>query len=195
MRAIRPITSYPSEEEVLQQFNAYVRGPMREKLLNAIGSEVDIPWKLCVVSFLPLTFDALAVTLGCEGQPCSLSAKHEGYASSVPYVISNFLGFAIECFLGYPSIHPIMLRALQAVKSNVEHLPLRVVLGALSAMAVYVYVFSSAAAVIGFLMVSITRFSPVWLAAGILSFTFLTIQTCMLFLKWKLLPPSCRRLS
>ena len=40
MHAIRPITSYPSEEEVLQQFNAYVRGPMRENLLNAIGSEV-----------------------------------------------------------------------------------------------------------------------------------------------------------
>ena len=195
MKAIRPITSYPSEEEVLQLFNAYVRGPMRERLLNAIGSEVDIPWKLCAVSFLPLTFDALAVTLSCEGAPCFISAKREGYASTTLYILSNFLGFAIECWLGYPTIHPIMLRVLRAIRTNVSHHVLKIVLGAVCSVGVYVYVFVSTAAVIGFVMVSITRFSGTWCVASILGFTLLTMQASALFLKRLKLPKSCRSLN
>ena len=195
MKAIRPITSYPSEEEVLQLFNAYVRGPMRERLLNAIGSEVDIPWKLCAVSFLPLTFDALAVTLSCEGAPCFISAKREGYASTMLYILSNFLGFAIECWLGYPTIHPIMLRVLRAIRTNVSHHVLKIVLGAVCSVGVYVYVFVSTAAVIGFVMVSITRFSGTWCVASILGFTLLTMQASVLFLNRLKLPKSCRSLN
>ena len=195
MKAIRPITSYPSEEEVLQLFNAYVRGPMRERLLNAIGSEVDIPWKLCAVSFLPLTFDALAVTLSCEGAPCFISAKREGYSSTMLYILSNFLGFAIECWLGYPTIHPIMLRVLRAIRTNVSHHVLKIVLGAVCSVGVYVYVFVSTAAVIGFVMVSITRFSGTWLLASILGFTLLTMQASVLFLNRLKLPKSCRSLN
>ena len=195
MKTIRPITSYPSEEEVLQLFNAYVRGPMRERLLTAIGNEVDIPWKLCAVSFLPLTFDALAVTLSCEGAPCFISAKREGYASTTLYILSNFLGFAIECWLGYPTIHPIMLRVLRAIRTNVSQHVLKIVLGAVCSVGVYVYVFVSTAAVIGFVMVSITRFSGAWFVAGILGFTLLTMQACVLFLKRLKLPKSCRSLN
>ena len=195
MKAIRPITSYPSEEEVLQLFNAYVRGPMRERLLNAIGSEVDIPWKLCAVSFLPLIFDALAVTFSCEGAPCFISAKREGYASTTLYILSNFLGFAIECWLGLPTIHPIMLRVLRAIRTNVSHHVLKIVLGAVCSVGVYVYVFVSTAAVIGFVMVSITRFSGTWCLASILGFTLLTMQASALFLNRLKLPKSCRSLN
>jgi hypothetical protein len=39
IRGIRHITSYPHPEEVIDQFNAYVRGPLRESVEASVGNE------------------------------------------------------------------------------------------------------------------------------------------------------------
>ena len=36
---IRHLTSYPSEEEVIDQFNAYVRGPLCNHVITTMGRE------------------------------------------------------------------------------------------------------------------------------------------------------------
>ena len=50
----RHITSYPSKDEVIEQFNEYVRGPLRDNVLNSVGQESGISFKLCLVAILPL---------------------------------------------------------------------------------------------------------------------------------------------
>jgi len=50
----RHITSYPSKDEVIEQFNEYVRGPLRDNVLNSVGQENGIGFKLCLVAILPL---------------------------------------------------------------------------------------------------------------------------------------------
>ena len=50
----RHITSYPSKDEVIEQFNVYVRGPLRDNVLNSVGHENGICFKLCLVATLPL---------------------------------------------------------------------------------------------------------------------------------------------
>ena len=45
---------YPSKDEVIEQFNEYVRGPLRDNVLNSVGQENGIGFKLCLVAILPL---------------------------------------------------------------------------------------------------------------------------------------------
>eukprot|EP00438_Fugacium_kawagutii_P016029 Skav233596 [mRNA] locus=scaffold2520:683924:684988:- [translate_table: standard] len=47
---IRHITSYPTTDEVIDQFNMYVRGPLRDSVVNSMGKEDYISFKLCMVS-------------------------------------------------------------------------------------------------------------------------------------------------
>ena len=38
--------SHATEEVMLDEFNAHIRGPMRDKLEYAVGGEIMIPWTL-----------------------------------------------------------------------------------------------------------------------------------------------------
>ena len=48
LESIRIMTSYPSKDEILDQFNAYVRGPLRESVMDRLGSEEEVSFKLCL---------------------------------------------------------------------------------------------------------------------------------------------------
>ena len=48
LESIRSMTSYPSKDEILDQFNAYVRGPLRESVMDRLGSEEEVSFKLCL---------------------------------------------------------------------------------------------------------------------------------------------------
>ena len=39
IRSIRHLTSYPTADEVIDHFNAHVRGPLRDSLVQSIGKE------------------------------------------------------------------------------------------------------------------------------------------------------------
>ena len=47
LQDVRHVTSYPTEEEVIGQFNAYVRGPLRDRVMSLIGREIDIWYPIC----------------------------------------------------------------------------------------------------------------------------------------------------
>eukprot|EP00438_Fugacium_kawagutii_P020609 Skav206470 [mRNA] locus=scaffold1672:114166:115818:+ [translate_table: standard] len=94
MRDIRHVTSYPSNEQILDQFNAYVRGPLRDSVLRSAGKEDFISFKLCFVAGLPWLYFSLTYILpvGCDGlADCSLSASRSGYSSVSQYILSNFI--------------------------------------------------------------------------------------------------------
>ena len=87
MDTIRHITSYPSKDEILQEFNAYVRGPLRDSVMNRLGSEVEIPLKLCMVGALPVLFSLPLYS--CEAHNCHVYANHLGLTSATPLIYIN----------------------------------------------------------------------------------------------------------
>ena len=48
LESIRSMTSYPTKDEILDQFNAYVSGPLRESVMDRLGSEEEVSLKLCL---------------------------------------------------------------------------------------------------------------------------------------------------
>lgn len=79
LQEIRHITSYPTKEEIIDQFNAYVRGPLCDSVVKLMGKGDYMSFKLCTVATLPIVFQGLLFVLGCEGNDCETSAALGGY--------------------------------------------------------------------------------------------------------------------
>ena len=94
----RHVTSYPSQEEIIDEFNAYVRGPLRENVVRSFGREDHIPFKVCLVSCLPCFGTGLALILGCDGhRDCQLAALSLGFNSVIRYQVTNAM-LVLTCF-------------------------------------------------------------------------------------------------
>ena len=78
-------------EQVLDEFNAFVRGPMREKLVDAIGGEVWIPARVAYSVSLPMIICQVLLTFGCEFGSCEAAAVREGFASADQYFLCNII--------------------------------------------------------------------------------------------------------
>ena len=79
---LRSVTSYPSQEQIIDEFNAYVRGPLRENIVSSLGREDHIPLKVCLVACLPSLATGLALTIGCDGHSdCHVAAENLGFHS------------------------------------------------------------------------------------------------------------------
>ncbi|CAK9106806.1 unnamed protein product [Durusdinium trenchii] len=121
MRLIRHVTSYPSKEEVMQEFNAYIRGPLHLKLLSLLGSEVDVPLKLCVIGTAPSILLCLTLLLGCNGHhDCDTAAARLGYPSVTQYMLVNVL-VAILSPLYMVILLPLTLRGTEQVAKVLSH--------------------------------------------------------------------------
>ena len=118
----RHITSYPSKDEVIEQFNEYVRGPLRDNVLNSVGQESGISFKLCLVAILPLEWIGWVAILGCDGRAdCQKSAACWGYGSVAHYMAGNIVVNLILLPLSMTAVPPLMLR----INHLVVHFPSR----------------------------------------------------------------------
>ena len=87
MDAIRGVTSYPTKDEILDEFNQYVRGSLRDSVVEHLGSQVDIPLKLCLVGILPLVLSL--PFYACEGYSCKTFASELGTTFTTPLIFLN----------------------------------------------------------------------------------------------------------
>ena len=100
MSSIRHLTSYPSKDQVIEHFNDYVRGPLRDRVLTCRGREVDISFKSCAVCTLPVWYVGLVMLLGCDGHgDCERGAAAMGYQSVMRYMLTNVV---INLVIGGP---------------------------------------------------------------------------------------------
>lgn len=111
IRSIRHLTSYPTADEVIDHFNAHVRGPLRDSLVQSIGKEEYLSFKHCLVVILPQLMVGLLEVLGCDGHAdCATSAGYIGAPVS-SYMTCN----AVTCLLLLPMctvvLCPLMLRS------------------------------------------------------------------------------------
>ena len=87
---VRGITSYPTEDQIVDEFNAYVRGPLKQKVECSLGHEAHVSLKVCVAANLPAIFSGAALVLTCDGSAhCSTAANHMLIDSVEKFMFAN----------------------------------------------------------------------------------------------------------
>ena len=171
LRDIRHITSYPTRNEILDQFNTYVRGPLRESVEASIGKEDFLPLNSCIAAVLPLILGGFTIALGCDGRAdCELSASNWGYASVTEYMLGNAFINGIQGPVFWILTFPLGLRtsclAARAFSSGIW----QTLAGAsMTAVVLTACSFSSSFQSV-LILVVIIKYSTIWLGACVASF-------------------------
>ena len=87
---VRGITSYPGKDQIVDEFNAYVRGPLKQKVFCSLGHEAQISLKVCMAANVPIIFSCAALVLTCNGHSdCSAAAHRMRIDSVATYMLSS----------------------------------------------------------------------------------------------------------
>ena len=167
IRSIRHITSYPSKDEVIGEFNEYVRGTLRDSILDSMGKEEFTSLKFCIAVCLPVAYMGLNTVLNCDGfGDCSVSAaKRAGYTSVSKYMISNAV--VSTCLLPLSMIvaFPLMLRTNSLVYNMVSGTISQVALGSFVTALVLIVTQSYASIQTVALIMAVEKESLCWFTA------------------------------
>ncbi|CAK9057024.1 unnamed protein product [Durusdinium trenchii] len=158
---IRRITSYPTQEEVLEQFNAYVRGPLRDRVIALLGRPECMSFKLILVACLPAWFSGLVSVLGCDGQPdCATAANNLRFASVAEYTATNVVMtlffWPIACVTPYPA----MMWVNQRVSGMVTGFGPRLVVGSFLCTILSLLLFGLMSVLSAMFVVGVSTSSP-----------------------------------
>ena len=162
---IRHITSYPTKDEVLNQFNIYVRGPLRNMALFSAGQPGHLSFKFCVVAILPLQSVMLYLILTCEAQSnCEAYVLERGYSSVAQYMYVNVVTALFLTNFSTITGVPLMLRGNEVVDEGIDGPILKRVIGAFFGAIILCTVDYFTQAQCGMFIVISTKYSPLWLA-------------------------------
>ena len=126
--------------EPLDCFNAYVRGPLKQAVLEKIGDGMHVPYHLCLVASLPMALFSLVDLLSCSDVSCQMQARELDL--SVQGYMGGLAGFwLLNDLMIYPIAQPILFRVLSHVCCIWERLSARIALGLLAAIILYTYIF------------------------------------------------------
>ena len=190
---IRHITSYPTYDAIIDQFNGYVRGPLRDKVIKSMGKEDYISFKICIVPALPWFFYSMTYVLGCDGTvDCQTSASRGGFASVAQYMTSNAFFYYFLAPFGQALEFPALLIACSYATEFVSHAASRMAL--CCCLASFLLYLGDNLILIqrALLVCTMVQFSPLWLASFIASM-LLELLGWYVFFK-KHVAPSQRRL-
>ena len=167
IRSIRPITSYPSKDEVIGEFNEYVRRTLRDSILDSMGKEEFTSLKFCIAVCLPAVYMGLNTVLNCDGfGDCSVSAaKRLGYTSVSKYMISNAVISTFLLPLSMILSFPLMLRTNSLVYNMVSGTISQVALGSFVTALVLIVTQSYASIQTVGLIMAVEKESLCWFAA------------------------------
>ena len=89
MEEIRHLTSYPTESEVIDHFNIYVRRELSNSVVRSIGREDYISLKMCIAASVPIMLTSSVAVLSCDGCSCEVPVTNLGYSSVSQYMGTN----------------------------------------------------------------------------------------------------------
>eukprot|EP00434_Breviolum_minutum_P016976 symbB.v1.2.014976.t2/scaffold1107.1/size155946/10 len=167
------------DEKILNNFNIYVRGPLRESLLQSMGEAGELPFKLCLVILLPCELLGLVFVLGCDGHGCETSASYAGYSSVSHYFLTNSLNNLVIGPIFTAMSFPVMLRTNHLVSRLVPDFLLRWLVGSICCTVMQFCMDVLFCCLCGLTVVVSTKFSTLWLAAWIFGFTFGDFCGCL----------------
>lgn len=162
--AIRSLTSYPPTDYGLDAFNEYVRGPLREVLMENLGDETFLSWRTCFVAFLPqaiflavINLELLLVCPEVLDWPPGPTAWALGLADSVIF----------SCMV-VPLLVPTLLHLAHVLESRVSSGHIQVLLMSLGGFLITTFVILLGNAACGALDAAVITRSFEWLAAFLL---------------------------
>jgi len=162
IRSIRHITSYPSKDEVIGEFNEYVRGALRDSILDSMGKEEFTSLKFCIAVCLPVAYMGLNTVLN----DCSVSAaKRAGYTSVSKYMLSNAVVSTFLLPLSMILSFPLMLRTNSLVYNMVSGTISQVALGSFVTALVLIVTQSYASIQTVALVMAVEKESLCWFTA------------------------------
>ena len=160
---IREVTSYPTQDQIIDQFNSFVRGPLLEGILKSMGKEDHIPFSLCVIASLPIFLMGLAEVLGCDGQGnCQTSAQKFGYPSVLHYVLANSIMDLFLVPLPVLLSIPLLLRTNHFIASKVQSAFWQMIAGSLLCSLVLCICYYINICETALLIVVVAKFDNVW---------------------------------
>ncbi|CAE7299453.1 unnamed protein product [Symbiodinium necroappetens] len=160
--AVRRVTSYPDFEECLEIFNEQVRHQLLSELRRDMGEVTHLPLKMCMLAMLPTFLFSIATTfLACDGLPCDVAPKEQGFQSRLQMWTYDALGLCLITWPGFQSMFPLLLRVLgSALSSEAGFQPLNAgscVMVWLSGLGLYMYLFLLMGLANALLMITVTR--------------------------------------
>ena len=160
--AVRRVTSYPDFEECLEIFNEQVRHQLLSELRRDMGEATHLPLKMCMLAMLPTFLFSIATTfLACDGLPCDVAPKEQGFQSRLQMWTCDALGLCLIIWPGFQSMFPLLLRVLgSALSSEAGFQPLNAgscVMVWLSGLGLYMYLFLLMGLANALLMITVTR--------------------------------------
>eukprot|EP00438_Fugacium_kawagutii_P024166 Skav223375 [mRNA] locus=scaffold1536:221253:222023:+ [translate_table: standard] len=180
---IRHITSYPSNNEIIDQFNVYVRGPLRENVLEWMGKEDQVSLRLCSVATLPWLWLSVLSVLSCDGRThCEASSSHTGFPSAWQYAIIGIVYWGCLAPMVAMTEFQLILFSCKWVQLKVsEHDALRTLLGSGLCAVVMFLCDQIFFAQRGILVVTVAMYEPHWLASAIACAIFDVCLVWMIF--------------
>ena len=124
-------------DECLDRFNEYVRGPLREAVVQDLGGAGDLSWTICVLVYTPSMLLMLVVVW--VGLPLR---ERMGFESDRQYLLANY----IECFIALYTncmTPALQLRIMSFLSTKIQGPSLRCVTALLASMLVNVMMISA----------------------------------------------------
>ncbi|CAE7838239.1 unnamed protein product [Symbiodinium necroappetens] len=182
--AIRSVTSYPPTDYGLDAFNEYVRGPLREVLMENLGDETFLSWRTCFVAFLPqaiflsvINLESVMVCPEVLDWPPGPVAWTLGLAESV----------IVSCMV-VPLLVPTLLHLAHGLDSRVSSGHIQLLLMGLGGFLITTFVILLGTAACGALEAAVITRSLEWLAAFLLIMSFILVAFCIYFLRAATVP-------
>ncbi|CAE7461000.1 unnamed protein product [Symbiodinium sp. CCMP2456] len=138
------VASPGTDQEALDAFNSYIRGPLRRAVMESVGNQLHLPYRICLVAALPLILYFPVDLLQC-GDDCR---SRYNYPSLKNVFLSEMLAWLVNTFLVFPIFCPILLRMLKHA-FTVQSQKLQLVLAILSTVLTFSYGFLCAGVVGG----------------------------------------------
>eukprot|EP00927_Polykrikos_kofoidii_P028809 TRINITY_DN2503_c0_g1_i2.p1 TRINITY_DN2503_c0_g1~~TRINITY_DN2503_c0_g1_i2.p1 ORF type:complete len:608 (+),score=88.49 TRINITY_DN2503_c0_g1_i2:177-2000(+) len=131
------------QADPVEHFNRFVNNELCGHISTRIGNQTDIPYKFCLLVYMPLAFSSAASILGCDEMHCSLAAKVElgPNITARQQMLTNAVAWMIGIFGIYPTTFPILLVLMCACRRRFHRCGPRLqsVLDLLAVVVAYAY--------------------------------------------------------
>eukprot|EP00439_Symbiodinium_sp_Y106_P025499 s2094_g3.t1 len=164
----------------LDRFNSYIRGTLREFVIGQIGHEVYVPWRVCLIAFLPMIFYSSVNILGCDNGPCEESARLAGYSSVAQYMAVQTVGWSLCIVTAFPLTYPILLRMVKCVLSHGEG-PAQLMVAFFCCPLAYLYSYICGSFIWAGLVSLVENYSTIQVGVFIFIMALLALQMNLLF--------------
>ncbi|CAE7227658.1 unnamed protein product [Symbiodinium sp. CCMP2456] len=189
--AIRSVTGYLNHEDCLATFNDYMRGIVRESVLEDLGRETDVSWSICVLSFLPTVLYCLGFSWACKSSYATL-----GFTSSSQMLMVVTVQYGIFGTIAMPAVHPLLLCLMDALTARTEAGCFRVCLSLWLALLVYSFVLALFGLVAGALESWVITQQNIFLVVFFMGLFLPMLLSCLAFRRdWRMPHFSCRCLN